>query len=346
MPDVSTVLLAAEAKKAAPDHIAEVFLAIVFIVVLARLLAAAFRRIKQPPVIGEILAGLLLGASLLGPFHYDGGKPLTQALFPAEVVVILKVLANLGLVIYMFIVGLELDTSLIRGNERRAGTISLSSVALPFVGGILLGLWLYDRHKQGGLAPGKTVDELPFVLFIGASMCVTAFPVLARILTDRGMQRTPLGVIALACAAIDDVIAWSLLAAVSAIAGNSGKPLWEVLLWALVYIGVMFTLVRRLLGYVVGMYRRAGRLTPDVLSILLVGLILSAWVTDRIGIHFIFGAFVFGVAVPRENSGALFQEILEKLEQVSVLLLLPIFFIVTGLTVDLTKLQGHTVIEL
>src|SRR3954452_19679511 len=339
------VVLAAT-NKAPPDHIAQVFLAIVFIVILARVLAAAFRKIKQPPVIGEILAGLLLGASLLGQFHYDGGKPLTQALFPSDVVPILKVLANLGLVIYMFIVGLELDTKLIRGNEKRAGAISLSSVILPFVGGILLGMWLYDRHKQGGLGAGQSVDELAFVLFIGASMCVTAFPVLARILTDRGMQRTPLGVIALACAAIDDVIAWSLLAAVSAVAGASGDPLWQVLVLSLIYIAVMFTVVRRAMGYVVGMYQRAGRLTPDVLAIMLIGLIFSAWVTEQVGIHFIFGAFVFGVIIPREGTAQLFHEILERLEQVSVLLLLPIFFIITGLAVDVTKFEGRTLVEL
>jgi Kef-type K+ transport system membrane component KefB len=339
-------LVAAQAHKVPPDHIAEVFLAIVFIVILSRVLAAVFRKIKQPPVIGEILAGLLLGTSLLGQFHYHGNKPLTQALFPVAVVPILKVLANLGLVIYMFIVGLELDTKLIRGNERRAGAISLSSVILPFMGGILLGLWFYDRHKQGGLAAGQTVDKLAFVLFIGASMCVTAFPVLARILTDRGMQRTPLGVIALACAAIDDVIAWSLLAAVSAIAGNSGKPLWEVFAFAILYIAVMFTVIRRGLSLVVRMYQRAGRLTPDVLAIMLVGLIFSAWITDRIGIHFIFGAFVFGVVVPREPSGMMFRQILERLEQVSLLLLLPIYFIVTGLSVDVSKFQGKTLVEL
>jgi Kef-type K+ transport system membrane component KefB len=340
---------AAAAKAAAtplPDRTAQVFIAIVLVVVLARLLGRLFRRIGQPPVIGEILAGILLGASALGQFH-DGSRTLTAVLFPADVVQILKAFANLGLIIFMFIIGLELDLKLIKGQERRAGVISLSSILVPFVGGALLALYLYNQHSQGGLTDGHHVKKLAFALFIGASMCVTAFPVLARILNERGMTRTPLGVIALACAAIDDVVAWSLLALVSAIAGYTNSPLWKVLAYSALYIAVMFGVVRPLLArFLVPIYQKAGRLTPDVLAFLLVGLILSAWVTDHIGIHFIFGGFVFGVIIPREGTQMLFQEILERLEQVSVLLLLPIFFIVTGLSVDVTKLTGNSVGEL
>ena len=342
------VLAAKAAATPAPlaDRTAEVFIAIIFVVVLARLLGLLFRRIGQPPVIGEILAGILLGTSLLGQFH-DGSRTLTDVLFPADVIEILKAFANLGLVIFMFIVGLELDLKLIRGNERKAGVISLSSIALPFLGGALLALALYHDHSQGGLAPGGHVKKVAFALFIGASMCVTAFPVLARLLNERNMTRTPLGVIALACAAIDDIAAWSLLALVSAIAGYTDQPLWEVLAWSALYIAVMFGVVRPLFArYLVPLYHKAGRLTPDVLAFLLVGLILSAWTTDHIGIHFIFGAFVFGLVVPREGTERLFAEILERLEQVSVLLLLPIFFIISGLSVDLTKLTGKVLGEM
>ena len=207
-------------------------------------------------MIGEILAGILLGASLLGQFH-DGHRTLTTVLFPADVVQIMKVLANLGLVIFMFIIGLELDLKLIKGNERRAGVISLSSIMVPFVGGALLALALYDSHSQGGFTDGHHVKKLAFALFIGASMCVTAFPVLARILNERGMTRTPLGVIALACAAIDDVVAWSLLAFVSAIAGDTKEPVWEVFVWSALYIAVMFGVVRPLLArFLVPIYQK------------------------------------------------------------------------------------------
>jgi Kef-type K+ transport system membrane component KefB len=329
-----------------PDRTAAVFIAIILIVVLARLLGRLFRRIGQPPVIGEILAGILLGTSLLGQFH-SGSRTLTAVLFPADVTQILKAFANLGLVIFMFIIGLELDLKLIKGNERKAGVISISSILVPFAGGALLALVLYHDHAQGGLAPGGHVKKLAFALFIGASMCVTAFPVLARILNERGMTRTPLGVIALACAAIDDVVAWSLLALVSAIAGYTNDPLWEVLAYSALYIAVMFGIIRPLLArYLVPIYQKAGRLTPDVLAFLLVGLLLSSWATDHIGIHFIFGAFVFGLVVPREGTTMLFAEILERLEQVSVLLLLPIFFIISGLSVDLTQLTGKVLGEL
>ena len=167
---------------------------------------------------------------------------------------------------------------------------------MPFVGGALLALALYNSHSFGGFTNGHHVKKLAFALFIGASMCVTAFPVLARILNERGMTRTPLGVIAFACAAIDDVVAWSLLAFVSAIAGATKEPVWEVFVWSFVYIAVMFGVVKPLFArYLLPLYQSAGRLTPDVLAFLLVGLLLSAWTTDHIGIHFIFGAFIFGI---------------------------------------------------
>ncbi len=338
---------AATSSRSLPDRTAAVFVAIILIVVLARLLGRLFKSIGQPPVVGEILAGVLLGTSVLGQISWDDDRSVTQALFPADVVQILSAFANLGLVIFMFIIGLELDLKLIRGNERRAGVISISSIAVPFIGGALLALYLYSQHSQGGLEPGQHVKKLPFALFIGASMCVTAFPVLARILNERMMTRTPLGVIALACAAIDDVVAWSLLAVVSAIAANSGEPLWEVFVYSLVFIAGMFAIVKPLLAkFLLPLYQRSGRLTPDILAFILVGFIGSAWVTDEIGIHFIFGGFLFGVIMPREGTHQLFQEILERLEQVSVLLLLPIFFMVAGLSVDVTKLTGKTLAEL
>lgn len=346
MLESAVAAVATKAGQAPP--VAEVFLAIVLVMVLARLLGRVFRRIRQPAVVGEIFAGIVLGTSVLGQFDV-GGKPLTEKLFPSDARPFLTVLANLGLVIFMFIVGLELDLLLIRGNERRAAVVSLTSVVVPLGLGVGLGLWFYDNHN---VVNGATVDRTAFVLFIGASMSVTAFPVLARILSDRGMQHTPLGVIALACAAIDDVVAWTLLALVSAVAAQASTassglpPLWAVVLFATLYVVAMLTVGRRLLGGLTAQYERAGRLTPDVLAFLLAGLLLSSWITDKIGIHFIFGAFVFGACLPREGTQAMFHEILERLEQVSVLLLLPVFFIVTGLAVDLSSFRASTLGEL
>jgi Kef-type K+ transport system membrane component KefB len=192
-------------------------------------------------------------------------------------------------------------------------------------------LVLYPLHTQGG-----SVTLLEFVLFLGVAMSITALPVLARILTERGMQRTPIGVLALACAAIDDVIGWSLLAIVVAVAagGSIGGSL-AIMGWTLLFVGVMFFGVRPLLARLVAWHERAGRLTPDILAVVLAGLFLSAWVTDLIGVHAIFGAFLFGAIMPRREAAALTREILERLEQVSLLLLLPVFFVVAGLQVDI-----------
>lgn len=333
------------------EHIlAIVFIDIAIVMVVARLVGALFKRIRQPAVVGEILAGIMLGPSLLGliPGSWFGLETsIPTWLFPPEVRPFLNVLANVGLIIFMFIVGLELDMKLIRGRERVAAGISLSSIVLPFTLGILLAWVIYNAQgKVEKVADGATsmvpVDFWPFALFLGVAMSITAFPVLARILTERGMHRTEVGAISLAAAAVDDIIAWSLLALVLAIVSASGgggvTALVRIAGLSILFVIVMFVVVKPQLARLVTHFEKAGRLTPNVLSVVLIGVLVSAYLTSTIGIHGIFGAFLFGAVMPREGAEDFTHEILSKLEQVSVLLLLPLFFIVTGLNVDITQL--------
>ena len=314
------------------DQEVQLFLAdLAIIILLARLFGMAAKRLGQPPVIGEIIAGILLGPTL-----FDG--KITATLFPMTLRPTLSALANLGVVMFMFAVGYLLDLRLIRGRERVAASVSVSSIILPLSLGAGLGVWLAGRHHVHHV--------LPFALFVGTAMSVTAFPVLARILTDRGMHRTRIGGTALASAAIDDVLAWSLLAVVAAIAGAGGQPLR--LLLAPVYAGVMFGLVRPRLRRLADVYQRRDGLTPNVLAVTLAGLLLSSWATDWMGVKYIFGAFLFGVVMPREGAAAaaLREAILNRLEQVSVLVLLPVFFVVSGLSVNLSSVGLSGLAEL
>lgn len=315
-------------------HISQLFIDIALIMIVARLMGALFKRIRQPAVVGEIIAGILLGPTLLGAFPGD----LTEKVFPTDIRPSLTVVAQLGLIIFMFIVGLELDMNLIRGKERIAAVISVCSIIAPFAFGIGLAYALYASHDT---VDGQKVPQLAFALFIGASMSVTAFPVLARILTERGMYRTEIGALTLACAAVDDILAWSLLALVLAVVktGSIADPgLLKILGYSIVFIVFMFGVVKPQLAKIVPRFKAAGRLTPNVLSIVLIGILVSSFITDKIGIHSIFGAFTFGAIMPRDDTHDLFHEILEKLEQVSVLLLLPVFFIATGLNVNVRGL--------
>lgn len=316
---------------------ASVLLGIVVMVVVARLMGALFRRIRQPVVVAEILAGLALGPSLLGTLPNNP----TEWLFPPEARPFLYVVATLGLVIFMFVVGLELDLDLVRGKGRVAVAVSLSSVALPFTLGVLLGLWLFDAHSGNG------VDRLPFVLFMGAAMSVTAFPVLARILTERRMHRTATGALALACAAVDDVLAWILLAAVLAVAHATGpSDLLVMVLQSAAFVLVMFFVVKPRLRALVPRHESRGGLTPDIFAVVLVGALFSSYLTDKIGIHAIFGAFLFGSIMPRAGAAGLNREILERVEQLTVLLLLPVFFIYTGLNVNIAGLGSQDYVAL
>jgi Kef-type K+ transport system membrane component KefB len=310
-------------------QVGQMLLALAVIIMLARLFGLLARRIGQPPVIGEIVAGILVGPTLFGTH-------VSNALFPKEIGGALAGLANVGLVLFMFIVGYELDHTLVRGKERIAVSVSAGSIVLPFSLGAGLATWLAANH-------GVT-RVLPFALFLGAAMSVTAFPVLARILTDRGMHRITVGGLALASAAVDDVIAWTLLAVVVTI-GGSGTDQWHVA-FAVPFVLVMFLVVRPLLRRLAEAYRVAGRLTPSVLATILTGLLLSCYATEWMGVHFIFGAFLFGAIMPRTGAQALRQEILERLEQVSVLLLLPVFFFLSGLKVDLSKVDLRGFVEL
>ncbi len=300
------------------------------IVALAWVLGALARRLGQPAVIGEILGGILLGPTLFG-------GAITTNLFPAGVRPPLATLANVGVCVFMFLVGLELDRNLLRGQARIATTVSLSAVVLPFALGAVLALYLVDIHPTG--------HRLAFVLFLGTAMSVTAFPVLARILTDRGLLHTPIGGLALACAAVGDVLAWSMLAVVVALAG-AGHDSWRILL-VLPYVAAMLWVVRPLLARLAVRYPLTGRLAgAGALFAMVVGLLLSAGATDRMGLHAIFGAFLFGFIMPREGAGSLRERALRWLGRACSVLLLPVFFMVAGLKVDLSSVDGTDLGEL
>jgi len=326
---------------AAPSALpAQVVAALAVILVAARASGAVARRMGQPAVVGEIVAGLALGPSLLGLFPGD----LPHVLFPAATRPVLGAIAQLGLVLFLFLIGLEADASLVRGQARVALSVSLGSIALPFALGVPLALVLHARHGTGAAA-----QLLPFVLFIGASLSITAFPVLARILTERRMDRTPLGTLALATASLDDVIAWSLLAVVVAIVltgsavGALGVAAGAVAFSLVLAFGVRPLASRLAAGLAARSPGRDAPLSAGAFALVLAGVLAAAWTTDAIGVHLVFGAFAFGVFFPADP--ALREAVARRVEAVTVLLL-PVFFVVTGLDVDLSTVSAGGLGEL
>jgi Kef-type K+ transport system membrane component KefB len=300
------------------------------VLVAARLVGLLFRRIHQPQVVGEMVAGILLGPSLLGWAAPD----ISARLFPPASLGFLNSISQIGLLIFMFLVGLELDPKLLRGKSHTAVVTSHASIVAPFFLGALLSLLLYPRLSD------DSVTFTGFALFMGAAMSVTAFPVLARILTERGLTKTRVGAVAIACAAVDDVTAWCILAGVVAVvrSGTGAHSLWVTLAGSAAFVAVMLGLVRPVLARLEGAFHRQGRLTQDLLGgVLLLGL-ASAWVTEYLGIHALFGAFLAGAVMPK---GERFVHALtEKLEDVTVVLLLPLFFAFTGLRTAFGLLEG------
>jgi len=312
---------AAAAGAAHPVTLAHVLLSMAVIVLAARGMGSAFERwLGQPAVMGEIVAGLLLGPSVLGAI-----MPSAQAFVLApDAAPHLGIIAKVGVVLFMFLVGLELDTKLLRGSTHATVAISHASIIVPFVLGTALATYLYPRYSS------DDISFTTFALFVGVSMSVTAFPVLARILTDRRVSHTPLGTTAIACAAVDDVTAWCLLAVVSGVATSQMNGAFQTLGWVALYVAVMIVVVRPLLGRLAAREeKRTGPVSLDVLAIVFACLLLSAVATESIGIHALFGAFLAGAVLPHD--GRLAEQLRARLEDVVVVLLVPVFFAFTGM---------------
>jgi len=309
---------------ATPDLLWHLLLALTAVIVAGRCLGFLFRHLGQPPVIGDVVAGILLGPSLLarlapGPHQY---------LLPPEIAPFLGVLAQLGVIVYMFLVGVELNSDRLRGHVHASIATSHASILLPFVLGSALALYLYPMFAPGG------VPFTHFALFLGIAMSITAFPVLARILADQGMTGSRLGVLALTCAAVDDVTAWCLLAFVVGVVNATGRSALLVAALTISFIAFVFLTVRPFFTRLVA---SPGGSTPGAFTIALIAMLASALVTEAIGVHAIFGAFLLGAVIP--NNSELARSLKQSGELV-VVLLLPAFFAFTGMRTEIGLVSG------
>lgn len=300
-------------------------LQLLVLLVVAKGAGALLKRLGQPAVIGEMAAGLMMGPLVLGSLL----PGLHGALFPASSLGPLGMLSQLGVLMFLLVAGAELDLGGLRGRRRFAFTVSHAGIAVPFVLGVLLAIWLYPEHGPQG------VGFTAFALFVGISLSITAFPVLLRILADRGITHTPLGQTAIACAALGDATAWCLLALIVAAAQATGwVPASLSLLCVVVFIALMLGVVKPWFSRQVIQPGSEGRW---LLGMLLLSL-GSALVTEVLGIHALFGAFAAGVAV--SSNAQLRGLLIARVEPFAVTLLLPLFFAMTGLRMRADALQG------
>jgi Kef-type K+ transport system membrane component KefB len=312
---------------------------IAIVVLVARVFALALRKLREPPVMAEILAGIALGPTLLGALPGD----LSSELFPEEVRSVLAAVGGIGLVLFMFIIGLELNVGAIRRQRRVVPAISVGALALPLGIGVALAFVLFGSH---GVVNGHHVPLVPFVLFIATALSITAFPVLARILSDRGLDGTPIGGIALAVAAVQDTVGWILLAAALAVhtGGGSGE-VFRIGAEAAAFIAVMLGVVRPLLQRFVVDRHSEGPVSLDVVAIVVAGLVASAGATQLIGLHSVLGAFFFGVIFPRRERPEVAAGI-ERALRPATMAVLPIYFLVPGLNVNVGGIGGNGVAEI
>jgi len=302
------------------EPLAVLLLQIIVIIAFARLFGFLFKKIGQPAVIGEIVAGIILGPSVIGAYF----PQVTHILFPLASLSTLSFISQIGLILFMFIIGMELDLKAIHKQAFSAVIISHASIIIPYTLGMGLAYFIYRDYAPAG------TSFLSFALFMGIAMSITAFPVLARILKEKGLTRTKLGAMVLTCAAADDLTAWCILAAVIALvkSGSSFSVLYTIGL-AVIYVFVMFKLVRPWLEKLSHIYDNQEKKRTPIIALLFVILIISSYISAVIGVHALFGAFVAGVIMP--SSFSFRQIVIDKIEDVSIILLLPLFFVITGL---------------
>ncbi len=320
----------AEASNAAPI-LPQVLLALAAVIAVGRLLGMLLSRLGQPAVIGEVIAGIALGPSFLGWVCRPWTGTTDSPLLPAEVAPALSLVAQLGVILYMFLVGVEFNAAVFRKLARSAGIVSAASIIVPFACGIGLALGLHAK-----LAPPST-PLISFALFVGIALAITAFPVLARILTDRGMAKTDLGILALSCAAVADVKAWWLLAVVAGVVKSQVAGALVVVALSIAYFAIMLLVVRPLMAWLIC---RSGERMPSsaVLGLVFAGLLVSALATESIGIHALFGAFLFGVIIPHDS--ALAKKLGGGMQELVTMLLLPAFFAYTGMRTQIGLISG------
>jgi Kef-type K+ transport system membrane component KefB len=305
-------------------------LQIIVILVAARLTGIVFQRIHQPRVMGEMVAGILLGPSFLGWV----APGLSSALFPVASLGYLNAISQIGLVLFMFLVGLSLNTDELHEQGHAAVLTSHVSIITPFVMAAFLAVFLYPRLSD------DSVTFIQFALFMGSAMSITAFPVLARILKEQNLIHSKIGTLAIACAAVDDVTGWCILAYIVVLirAGHGAVPVWLTVAGSAAFVLIMMFGARRLLKRFAKKFHDRGELTDDVVAIMILLMMASALTTEWLGIHLLFGSFLMGAIMPKDPQFV--RSLMNKFESVTVVLLLPLFFAFTGLRTSVRLVQG------
>ena len=305
-------------------------LQIAVVLVVCRLVGNLFLRIQQPRVVGEMFAGIMLGPSLLGWLL----PQFSAFVFPATSLGYLNALSQIGVIIFMFLVGLGINPKELKSHGHAAVLTSHVSITAPFVLASFLAIYLYPRLSD------NSVPFTSFALFMGAAMSITAFPVLARILTERNMLQSRLGTVAIACAAVDDVTGWCILAYIVLLirSRNAGNPMWLTVGGLIAFALLMIYGVQRLLRRFESAYSRQGRLSDNALALMMLLALGSALCTEWLGIHLLFGSFLMGAIMPKEQKFV--RYVLDRFEAIVLTLLLPLFFAFTGLRTNIGLVKG------